>query len=555
MSIAAAAVATGSWFAYQRIAQHIRVAEVERCAEERLAACLADIAERSAVSHNAGQFRDSIAKDLAAAGKMEAARDIARGVTEPTQIDSVQQRIAIASIVAEARANPDRPASFDQLEGLRDVYRYPGSPNRRLVFAYQFLALELAGDWSYGSGSTQTINNAVTLARAKRTPVQSPTLDAALKRLSDVAAAAPAAEQSRSHESLGTALAAAGRFEQARDAFLKVERGPLQGDAVGVSIFRGWLSIQEFAKAREWATRGGAVGVRMRAELSTSLLKAERPDDARKVIDEAWQAGVSGRLRSRELDLFRWLVALTNKLGDHPLALLRAEELLRMASESAYKDEFAFVAAAAAFNELGESERAKDILAQIATRFPPPADKISFGIFSSRLSYQGFEGLADDLLVEIAAETYLAGDEAGAVALLKRVYLQPKGYRAWRWILHARLDCGRIVQTVQQLIAWAGEEAKFGLLVEASAECIKRNAPAAAADALQQAITVAATSDTGGETSLDAAWLANAVGRRDLTKKALRLAASRAAAVQDNDRRVSFLSNVAAVASHLLTGD
>ncbi|MBX9845179.1 MAG: hypothetical protein K2Z80_25545, partial [Xanthobacteraceae bacterium] len=523
-----AIVAGVALLAYQSIGQMIRKAEVEKCVEARLAACLADLAEQLATDYTDAEFRSDVAKNLAIAGKFETARRLVeQGLSEPTQKDFAELELAVAATAAFARANPDRPAPLDRLERLPEisVYRYP-SVHGLLISAYGILATELAGARPNDIGSTRSINNAIQAARAKRPAIRSQTLEAVLQRLAQLAAAVPVMEQRWRYTDLGVALAEAKESERARDAFAKARNAPQYGNS-NFKLMRGWLRVQAFTEALALAKLFGDFQAQNLTEVATALLQENRPDEARDVLDLAWQAAVSAPIESRKFETLQRIVGLTLEAADRPRALLRAEEMLRLVSGGALMREFALAFTATAFNELGQSARAREVLAQIAVSFPP-SDTSGFEFFRGRLSYQGFKDVADDLLVHIATETYLAGDTRGALDLLKRVSFLHKRHRAWGYILNSRLDCAQIKQNVEQLVRFAGEEATLGLLIGAGATCMERGALGAAAGALEEAVRAATVTDLGAKITmrLDLARLADAAGRTDLARKALMLAAS-----------------------------
>jgi hypothetical protein len=537
---------------YARVDQVGQTDHVTVCPEAQLVSCLGDLAERSAAGLKPGDNLSLLAENLARAGKFDAARRLAQGITTPFVKESIESAIAIFSIISTARAYPNEAAPLDKMERIYSDSE-PRIKEIGLISAYHSLALNLAGSRPFDVGSTSAVVEAIKTARNRAVP-RLATLDAVLQRLWQLVETAPVSQQRWRYTDLGRALIVAGDHKAARRAFTKATEAPLGGMS-DVLLVRGWLELDEFGRALQLA-RGLRDGFRSNVlgDIADRILKAKRIDEERNTLNLAWQTAVTESNQSNQFETLRRLIKLTFEFDVRSSAISRAEEMLNLANSKKLLKEFALTTTAAAFNDLGETARAKALLEQALASIPPPDKTFAVGVHLGPISYDRNKDLADSLFAVIAVETYRIGDERGARDLLMRVAFEPRRDEAWAQILVLRLDCGQISQDVQRLASQTVEGAKFNLFTTAGAACMVRGALTQAVYAMEQALSLDGRENPNPlhSRSLDIARLADAVGRTNLVKKALARSASEALQIQDTLVRDTRLGTIAALAFEML---
>src|SRR5215467_1390508 len=123
------------------------------------------------------------------------------------------------------------------------------------------------------------------------------------------------------------------------------------------------------------------------------------------------------------------ILRLRQDAGDHAGVLLVAEEMLASAKRPNLFPASELALAAAGFNDLGEHQRAADILHEAMAKVPGPNQKLGVGVTLGPITGSTL-GVGDSIRSEVAVELYRAGDRTAFEELLRDL---PSWYRARTW--------------------------------------------------------------------------------------------------------------------------
>jgi hypothetical protein len=513
---------------------------VSGCVEDRIATCLADLAESASVDVKDESTKRDVAKNLGVAGRLTPARRLAQDIADPSDRQFLEDNLALAAVAHAARAHPDIAASLEDIERLGASSAY-GPPQGRVISAYKLLVMELVGGRPYDVATITQVNDAIKSSGKQPARDRSATLDAVLLRLAEIARSVipeqiPARFQSWRFTDVGLAFALAGEVEAARSAFAAATAATqdIQG-GWNTTLVRAWLKIDAPADALPIAKQAGErYRALMLGEVARGFRNKGWSKEANEVLAAAWQAAMTDADIRDRLGTLRTLLRLTAEFGETAAAEVRGEDLLRLSAKPGGKHAQGIYAAV--LNDLGHHERAREAI-QLALGSVHPDE--------GRL-----DGIDTGLATRLAIEAYRAGDDATARRLLASLGRGAPGPDLGDMV-SSHLDCARTDEELSRVTRLGAGGSEFRLRILLAAECLKRGATASAMNVIEPIL--AQTSDEAAQLALmDLSRLANAAGRSDLVRRALLRRADYVSNVGDGNLRARLLAETAKLATYLV---
>jgi len=190
-----------------------------------------------------------------------------------------------------------------------------------------------------------------------------------------------------------------------------------------------WLSMgrldRALAAARRQSSSSGAAG--MIIKVAESLIAAGSKEEALALLGEARTNVRKERSSGWRANIFRRILAVRLSAGDGPGAGEIADEMLAIAKEPSLFPSDSLTDAAAAYNDIGDRQRAIDILQKADALLPEAHRVIGFSLSIGPVTGSTL-GVADSIRSKIAVELYRAGDRAKFETLLGQMSPWHKGH-------------------------------------------------------------------------------------------------------------------------------
>lgn len=532
-----------------------RAADPRGCIVAPTAACIAAMIDVSTLDPAATRW-EALAAALAASGRADQAQAAAAAALLGDRLGgrTIEQAVTWRRVAAEALAQPGAVVSMAPIERLG-----PGSPTvsdnlgelaRRLLGRDRALV--------YGQPAWLVAAEDAVLRRSGAVPPPA-SLPAVLDAWAASIARLPAQWQGTRWAGLASTLLDLGETDRARDALDRAEeafrdsRNANREVAVG-ELLRAWLRLGDPWSALDAAQAPTALGRDGRLHASRLVEVAEgaaalgEPSLAAAAAMEAHRAARDPREGKAWIDaaLLRRLIGAQIAAGDVPGARLAAEDWLRWARAPGLWRASNIAMAAAAYDTLGEPDRARALLQEALDAEPvlrhPTSGAIVAGV---------------DLAKAVAEGTLALGDDAAAAALLRGLDANRRRTVVETVFLDQRLACdgreGTIADQVARFVAGGGPDADPAVLtLAATGTCLARGDMTLVTDGL-----LAARDRLRGDAQ---AWispryhlarLAAAAGRADLVTEVLSHATAEALEQPHPSRRAEALAVAALHASIL----
>lgn len=545
-------------------------ADPSDCIANPTAACIAALIQLPPPGPDAPNW-EPLAGNLAAAGRLEAARDAALPLANAVgRGEWAAQTLAWRTVAAEAKARPGAVASFAPIEHLASD---PNSLRGRVqvTAAYSMLFRDLTGrnPAVIGSGPAWLAAAEARRIRGDRNgfPTTLPAMLDAWEQA--IGLLSPQWQGSRWAE-FASALVWLGQDDAARAALRAAENahripGNNNRDVSVPDVMRTWLRLGESLLAFEAALYSRNIDLPDRyiagrlAEVAEGALAADQPDVARAAAKEAHRHARDLREGKPWIEpsvLYR-LIRTQAAAGDEASARAMAEDWLRWARATGLRRSSNLATAAAAFDALDETERTLALLREaLETGTVQRRDPTGRGL-------QGWaaEGpiLSGGHAAELAAIGLLSiGKTAVAGGILGGLDRRIRD-RAVKPVFVSRLvNCGDGASPLAEQAAgvaaatrWEGGPTR--LLLAATAECLRRGAEPVAARGLAAAhAALEADPNAWAEWRFALARLAALQGRQDLVRAILSRSTAEALALEHPGRRADALGIAAAHAAALL---
>lgn len=541
----------------------------DACVAAPSAACIAALVQLPPDGPDRPNW-EPLAANLAAASRLDAAHDAAAPLADTAGdrgVKSAAWTLAWRAVAVEAKAKPGAVASFAPIERLAS-----GDPAAATGY-YSLLFRDLTGrDPAVVGGGPAWLAAAEEAAHAlRRDRAAFPaTLPAALDAWEAAIGRLPPRSQGSRWAEFAAALVWLGQADAARAALRadddahRLARDNYRHVSVHDTI-RVWLGLGEPLPAFEaalWVERiqqpGLLVPYRL-ADVAEGALAAGRPEVARAAAVEAHRNARDLREAKPWIEpwvLYR-LIKAQAATGDEAGARAMAEDWLRWARATGLWRASNIATAAAAYDALGEAERARAVLREaLETGAVQRGDRVGGRLRGWEADGPVLGG--GDAAEKVALGLLSLGDVPAAGHLLRGLDPRIRHRVVERVFVERLAECGDgapplAEQAARIAAATALEGGATGLLLAATAVCVRRGAEPAVAQGLGAARAVLEIDPTAWvEWRFAFARLAAAAGRRDLVGAVLSRITADALAVEHPGRRADALGVAAAHAAALL---
>jgi tetratricopeptide (TPR) repeat protein len=307
------------------------------------------------------------------------------------------------------------------------------------------------------------------------------------------------------------------------------------------STWRIWLALGNYERALSAADRASdrPAAANFKLKIAQSLVDANRLVDALKVIAAALPDVRFEPNAGSKMLLLREVVDLQIAADDAVGARATAEEMATLAHQRDLIPAGQLASAAAAFNDLGDHERADELLKEAIARLPAANKVLGFGVTIGPITGATL-GLTDSLRSQIAVELYRSEDVAAFEDQSRQLGTE---YRTRVWV--DLCDASGLGHWKRPSESDCLDRAGPGFLVHWAADATGRGQADAAKKYLERAIAA------NGQL-LNSARLAVAMGKSGLANAALVAAARMADRLPALADREVELAQVAAVRHQLL---
>jgi tetratricopeptide (TPR) repeat protein len=320
---------------------------------------------------------------------------------------------------------------------------------------------------------------------------------------------------------------------------------------------RNWLEMgmidRAIAASRNASSKSGPVMIKN--DIARALIAAGDKHKALIILDEALAdiralSTAGSRQLGSPMQFLLGIVNLRQTAGDHEGAHLVAEEMLASAKRPNLFPASEMALAAAGFNNLGEHQRAADILHEAIAKVPGPNQKLGVGVTLGPITGSTL-GVGDSIRSQVAVELYRAGDRIAFEELLHDL---PSWYRARTWtdLYGVFGQHGQDRPSKREVIDQLPPDAKLGFLNDLATEALSNGEFDEAKELLQRLVrdseAVSAARFLTG-----VAKVAVAGDFVDIAREALHSAARIALRNNDRGQRASDLALIAALQHELLS--
>jgi tetratricopeptide (TPR) repeat protein len=313
------------------------------------------------------------------------------------------------------------------------------------------------------------------------------------------------------------------------------------------STARTWIRIGRLDRALAGSRKANARSstAAIQHAIARALIVAGKNQEALAVLDEALVNG-----RQITLSPFGFFLSHLNlrlDAGDRDGARQLADEILARARKRNVVRLSNLELAAMAYNDIGDRQRAAEILIEAIAEVPPPDRRIGTSltlgpIFGSTL------GLNESMRSTIAVALYRAGKREEFEAQLRKL---SAWYQARTWVDLHRSARRRGESEPSDLEVLKHVEDKPGFFNALAIQALHAGDAVNAAKLLRQAI-VEAESDSQVRSLVMTAKIAFAGGFLDIATESLRIAARMALRIDEPAERAVELANIAALQHELL---
>jgi tetratricopeptide (TPR) repeat protein len=541
----------------------------DACVAAPSAACVAALVQLPPDGPDAPKW-EPLAANLAAAGHLDAAHDAAAPLVATAGdrgVRSAAWTLAWRAVAVEAKSKPGAVASFAPIERLAS-----GDPAAATAY-YSMLIRDLTGrNPAVVGGGPAWLAAAEEAAHARRRnraafpatlPAALDAWEAAIGRLPPRWQGARWAEFAEALVWLGHAGAARAALQAAEDAH-RLARDNNRGVSVRDTM-RAWLGLGEPLPAFEaalWVETVHLPGLLVPhrlAEVAEGALAAGRPEVARAAAVEAHRNARDTREGKPWIEprILYGLIKTQAAAGDEAGARAMAEDWLRWARETGFWRASNIATAAAAYDALGDAERARAVLREaLEIGAVQRGDRAGGRLRGWEADGPVLGG--GDAAEKVALGLLSLGDVPAAGHLLRGLDPRIRHRVVERVFVERLVECGDgapplAEQAARIAAATALEGGTTGLLLAATAVCVQRGVELAVAQGLGAARAVLEMDPTAWvEWRFAFARLAATAGRRDLVGAVLSRITADALAVEHPGRRADALGVAAAHAAALL---
>lgn len=447
--------------------------------------CLAGLAARLAPLVSNPYTLAYISTDLARAGKIPEAEQIAGRIADPVNRDSAEEAIAVFKSELAIRANaPDNDilAPIEQL-GTSTNSKLP--PLVRVSGAYYILGLELLGQHPFSNGGSGFIVEPERSLYERSIPPVSHPITLVVTRLGALAPNVPKGFQGTVWIHLAELLIHTGDRAAAADALVNAAHGG--GSPQGL-IARWWLKLGNYDAAlatvegeKNPHLAAGDYAAVAEAEVTNGMSGASVDDFLRKAIQAA-KAGVPGR---PNFELVRKEIGLELKTGKAADAKTEAADMLGLARASAPLFKARDLSTVAAmYIDIGQVDAAKPILRE-ATDAIPRDNYMVLGVSlaTGPTTCTSFHW-CDGMRAAIAAQDYRVGDTENFDKVMASI---PSDFRpqAWAGTLEENVPDRLPAPIISKAETELSKNSQLGLLTELAGLELSHGNPALAATILE----------------------------------------------------------------------
>lgn len=427
--------------------------------------CLAGLAARLAPLVSNPYTLAYISTDLARAGKISQAEQIAGRIADPVNRDSAEEAIAVSKSELAIRANAPDSDILAPIEQLGTATNSKLPPLVRVSGAYYILGLELLGQHPFSNGGSGFIVEPERSLYERSIPPVSHPITLVVTRLGAIAPNLPDRFQATAWLHLAELLADTGGRAAAADALAKGKQG---GGSKGL-IARLWLKLGNYDMAlvtvegeKSPNLAAGDYAAVAEAEVANGMSGASVDDLLRKAIQAA-----KGRFSGRaDFGLVRREIGLELKSGEEADAKTEVASMLGLARASAPLFKALDLSTVAAmYIDIGQVDAAKPILREATDAIPRDDHTVlGLGVVSGVMTCTKFHW-CDGVRAAIAAQDYRVGDTENFDKVMASI---PPDFRpqAWAGTLEENVPDRLPAPIISKAETELSKNSQLGLLTE-----------------------------------------------------------------------------------------